>query len=160
MYGNNIYSPYGNMTNVPPVSQPYGYPNNTYFNQMQQNAQNQAQNYTNTNKIYVSGIEEVKQRYVPFNSDILFIDNDKPLIYQKIVDSKGQFEVKIFDITPHIDELDTKETSSINLSNYVLKSDFDALESEIKGLKDKITKISVQNQMESLKRGDNLNGSK
>lgn len=154
----NNYQPFG-FNNMPNMNQPFGFnpymqPNtNIQQSQMQQQPQ-QPTMATNTNKIFVSSIEDVKNRQLPFNSDFIFLDNDKPILYQKTIDSKGQFEVKAFDITPHNDLQDTKEVSSINLSDYVLKTDLKALQEEIKGLKEKVTRISVQNQMETMKKGE------
>lgn len=141
-----------------------GYNPNQYYNPFpqqngsQQNQQPQSNpqptSVTNTNKIYVSGIDDVKGRFLSPNSDVLFIDNDKPLLYQKVVDSKGQFEIKVFDICPHIEQKEEVKDNSIDLSAYVLKSDLEPLQAEIKGLNDKITKMSIQKQIDSIKRDD------
>lgn len=126
--------------------QQFGYPFNPYFNYYNQSnfqPQNQQPVATNTNKIFVSSIDDVKKKDLPFNSDYLFLDNEKPLLYQKIVDSKGQFEVKTFDIVPHNDTEQQKDSGSIDLSAYVLKSDFEALESKIKGIEEQLPKTGV-----------------
>lgn len=126
--------------------QQFGYPFSPYFNYYNQSnfqPQNQQPIATNTNKIFVSSIDDVKKRDLPFNSDFLFLDNEKPLLYQKIVDSKGQFEVKTFDIVPHNDTEQQKDSGSIDLSAYVLKSDFEALESKIKGIEEQLPKTGV-----------------
>lgn len=147
----------------------YGYQNPSAYNSMysqyqqpqqqtqqaqQPQVQPQPQSATNTNKIYVSGIDDVKGRFLTPNSDVLFIDNDKPLLYQKVVDSKGQFEIKVFDITPHIDSQEEKKDDSINLSNYVLKADLEPLQAEIKALNDKISKINLQKQIDNIKKDE------
>lgn len=100
------------------------------FNQQMQRPQPQIQQPT-TNKIVVSGIEEVRQRQQPYNSDMLYLDNDKPIIYEKKVDSVGQFEVRIFAITEKTGEIDAKP-------EYALKSDLTALMDEIKTIKEKV----------------------
>lgn len=100
------------------------------FNQPMQRPQQPVQQPT-TNKIVVSGIEEVRQRQQPYNSDMLYLDNDKPIIYEKKVDSVGQFEVKIFAITEKTNEVDTKP-------EYALKSDLTAIMDEIKTIKEKL----------------------
>lgn len=156
---NNYYGSFG-YNNMPNPNIPF----NNSFNPYTQNYQNQQANnqqpLTNTNKIFVASVDDVKNRPLPFNSDFMFLDNDKPILYQKIVDSKGQFEIKTFDITPHIDEQKTKDESVINPANYVLKSDFEALQGEIRSLKDKFTKMSIQSQIDSMKKGENSNGTK
>ena len=150
-----MYNPY----------QPYSYggtyiPNYNYQNpyqqfnpnltQQQTQQQNQQSSATNTNKIFVSGIDDVKSKSLPANSDFIFLDNDKPILYQKTVDSKGQFEVKAFEINEIKAQEKQKEDNSINLSNYVTLTEFEALKGQIDELKNKITKMSVQNQLNSL----------
>ena len=82
---------------------------------------------TATNKIYVTGIEDVKARQLPNNSDYLFLDNDKPLIYRKVVDSTGRMEVQVFSITPYKEE----NSPAADMSKYVLKSDLEELKKEL-----------------------------
>ena len=151
-----MYSPY----------QPYNYgntyiPNYNYqspyqFNMNQQTPQTQTQpqqtmnNATNTNKIFVAGIDDVKSRNIPVNSDFIFLDNDKPLLYQKSVDSKGQFEVKTFEIKEISLQDKPKEENSINLSNYVTLTEFEALKGQIDELKNKVTNMSVQSELNAL----------
>lgn len=149
-----MYNPY----------QPYNYggtyiPNYSFQNPYQQfnpnlTQQNQQQNQqssaTNTNKIFVSGIDDVKSKPLSANSDFIFLDNDKPILYQKTVDSKGQFEVKAFEIHEIKPQEKQKEDNSINLSNYVTLTEFEALKGQIDELKNKITKMSVQSELDAL----------
>lgn len=150
-----MYNPY----------QPYNYggtyiPNYNYQNpyqqfnpnltQQQTQPQNQQSSATNTNKIFVSSIDDVKSKSLPANSDFIFLDNDKPILYQKTVDSKGQFEVKAFEINEIKAQDNQKQPDMINLSNYVTLTEFEALKGQIDELKNKITKMSVQNQLNSL----------
>ena len=150
-----MYNPY----------QPYNYggtyiPNYNYQNPYQQFNQNLTQqqtqpqqtmnNATNTNKIFVAGIDDVKSRNIPFNSDFIFLDNDKPILYQKTVDSKGQFEVKAFEINEIKAQDNQKQPDAINLSNYVTLTEFEALKGQIDELKNKITKMSVQSELNAL----------
>lgn len=128
MYGNSFQN--GNGWGNP--YSPYGYGYNAQPQPQVQNAQ------INTNKIYVSGIDEVRQRQLPNGSDMLFLDNDKPIIYQKIVDGKGQFEVKAFTITPYSPQETTKDTQSIDLSSYAKTSDLEPIKAELQAIKDKL----------------------
>lgn len=68
----------------------------------------QGQNYYNphmtTNIIYVAGIEDAKSRYVAPGCELLMADNEKPLMYKKIADSTGHFEMKTYDVALHIEE--------------------------------------------------------
>lgn len=121
-------------------------PNLTQQNQQQ----NQQSSATNTNKIFVSGIDDVKNKPLSANSDFIFLDNDKPLLYQKTVDSKGQFEVKTFEIHEIKPQEKQKEDNSINLSNYVTLTEFESLKGQIDELKNKITKMSMQSELNTL----------
>lgn len=161
MFGNSYSSPFNYTGNpgggyTPFVSTPYY--NSFPQQQVQQPSQSQPNlqptGVTNTNKIYVSGIEDVKGKTLYPNSDMIFIDNDKPLLYQKTVDSKGQFEIKVFDICPHVEQETAKIEETINLSNYVLKTDLEPLQAEIKVLNDKISKMDVQKQIDSIKKDE------
>lgn len=118
--------------------------------QQQSQQPNQQSSVTNTNKIFVSGIDDVKSKPLSANSDFIFLDNDKPLLYQKTVDSKGQFEVKAFEIHEIKPQEKQKEDNSINLSNYVTLTEFEALKGQIDELKNKITKMSVQSELNAL----------
>lgn len=106
MFGNNYNSPYGATPGVTPA-QSYGYPSSPY-----------------TNLIYVSGIEAAKNAYVPAGGTMIFADNDKPLLYKKTVDNKGQFEVEVFDIVPH-------KSVEAPVVDYVPRTEFEALQKKI-----------------------------
>ena len=125
-----MFPNYFNNYNNTPVNQSYGYtPNYTPYTQ----PPIPTQQSTNTNKIFVNGIEDVRNRRLAPDSDFMFLDNDRPLLYQKTVDGKGQFEVKVFDIVPH-----KEEVVPVNNPDYVLRSDFEKLSSEFTELKNKI----------------------
>lgn len=125
MYNNNPYQPYGYANYNMPT-----YPQATYNQPPQQVA-----SQTNTNKIYVSGVDDVRARFFPPNSDYIFLDNDKPILYQKVVDAKGQFEVKAFSIIPY----STQESETqMDMSKYITIEQFEALKQEITTLKEKL----------------------
>lgn len=116
---------------MPSATQPYGFPM-MMNNQPTQNApQAMAQNNPQSNIVYVNGIEDVKNRQLPPNSNFAFMDNDNPILYRKTVDAQGRMAVEVYDIIPHKDI--APETP-----NYALKSDvedlkklFDKLRSEV-----------------------------
>lgn len=155
----NGYNPYGS------AGMNYGYTPTPYYTPYQQTtsvpqtqpqpqAQTQPQTITNTNEIFVNGIDDVRNRPLPTNSNYIFLDNDKALLYEKIVDSRGQFEVKTYEIREISGQERQKDQDTINSSDYVKTGDLDPLKAEIKALKDKITKMSVQNQIDEIKKGD------
>lgn len=132
----NAFSAFGNTMQT--ATQPYGYPINPYqgFTQMQpppaQMQQTPIPQQTNTNKLFVSGMDEVRNKPLPPNSEYIFLDNDKSILYQKTVDSKGQFEVKAFDILPHQEE--PAQNREADMSGFVPRSEFDALKARIEAL--------------------------
>ena len=137
-----MFPNYFNNYNNTPVNQSYGYTPN-YAPYVQPPIPNQQS--TSTNKIFVNGIEDVRNRRLAPDSDYMFLDNDKPLLYQKTVDNKGQFEVKVFDIVPH-----KEEVTSVDKPEYVLRSDFEKLSAELSELKNKIQQLGGTNN-ESIK---------
>lgn len=104
----------------------------------------------NTNIIYVNGIDDVKNRQQPVNSVFLYRDNDKEIIYERTVDSKGQFDVKAYSLT----DLDTtkkvEEEHIDKMSDYVLKKEFEALQGQIKGIETKLKKALVTIEMNNI----------
>lgn len=146
-----MYNGYNYGSAIQNATQPFSYPMSPYYNNSMfqpqnnmvgQNSQQQNQSYTNTNKIYVSGIDDVKNRLLQPNSDVIFLDNDKPILYQKVVDSKGQFEIKQFTIAPYEPKKDTEKTEQVDLSLYAKIDDLKSLQSEIKELKEQMSKYN------------------
>ena len=130
---NNFTSPYG-FNSMPTATQPYGYPMNPY------NTVGTAPTQPTpapTNIIYVSGLDDVKTRPVPAGGTMIFADNDKPLLYKKSVDAKGQYEVETFDIMPHKDEPKPVETSK----DFVPRSEFEALQKKIVSLEETVSML-------------------
>lgn len=140
MFENNFINPYNNFNTMPTATQPYGYPLNPYIGNVTQQHSN-IPTQTNTNKIYVNGIEDVRNRPLPANSDFIFLDNDNAIIYQKLVDGKGQFEVKAFDISPRTAQESPKDKTMENPSNYVQKTDLEPLQMEILKLKEQLASL-------------------
>lgn len=140
MYNNQFITPFAYNT-MPTATQPYGMPMSPYYNmstqaqatqqQTQPTQQQSNTNAVNTNKIYVTGIEDVKQRYLPPNSDVIFTHNDKPIQYEKIVDATGKMTIKTLSTA----ECDDNEEKKYELSaNYVTRKEFNDLKEEIKNI--------------------------
>ena len=121
-------NPYQYSNSYPTATQPYGFA-------MQPQ---QVQPQVNTNKIYVSGVEDVRQRQLSNGSDVIFLDNDKPILYQKIVDSTGQFEVKAFTITPYNAQETEKQSQHINITDYIKTTDLEPIKADIEAIKRKL----------------------
>ena len=144
-----MYTPYQNFGYnpvFPTANQPYNFQNpnymNGYYNQPQ-NPQNLSPN-TMTNKIYVSDENDVRSRYLPPNSDYIFLDNDKPLLYQKIVDNKGQFEVKVFKISQNLPEKKEETAETDKLSGYAKTEEIEQVRAEIRQLIEKLSPRKVE----------------
>lgn len=125
MFNNNYGFPNFN-NSFPTATQPYGFP-------MQQPQPIPQQQQPQSNIVYVNGIDDVKNRPLPPNSNYAFMDNDNPILYRKTVDAQGKMSVEVFDIVPH------KETP-VAQPNYALKSDIELLQTEIAKLKMEVTK--------------------
>lgn len=149
---------YGTMNNM----QGYGYPLNPYYNSLsninhnqttqQQEQTSQTNTNTpkvNTNKIFVNGIEDVKNRILPPYSEVIFLDNDKPLLYEKKVDGAGKMEIRTLSLLDYVEDTKAKELN--NLSDFVKKDDFEAFKAEFRAYQGKIAKMSIQNEIDSIK---------
>ena len=117
----------------PNLTQPFGMAANSYYNQFQSNL-NQPQNFngynqTNTNKVFVNGLEDAKNKFLPANSDFIFLDNDAALLYEKKVDATGKMQIKAYDIVPHEGNLEKTQINDLN--NYVKREEFEALKKDI-----------------------------
>ena len=161
MFGNN-FNPYNNpyMANsMPTGTHPYGVPMNPYLqNMMSQNfsgnnqgvQQQSPQPQINTNKLYVTSLEDAKNKQIPPNSDYIFLDNDKPLLYRKVVDATGKMEVQTFQIIPY-EEKNEDINSKIDTSKFVSVDQFNALKSDLDRIKAYLNKNTQQTQQQPSK---------
>lgn len=133
-----MFNPYQfNGNSMPSATQPYGYPMSPYMGISPQ-TQPAQQAQMNTNKIFVSGIEEVKMKMLPPNSEFVYLDNEKSILYQKTVDSTGHFEVKAYDITEHKEQNPAENAQNIDPQYFVSRKDFDGLKAEFTAFRDKM----------------------
>lgn len=132
-----MFNPYQFNNSMPSATQPYGYPMSPYTG-LPQSTQPVQQPQMNTNKVFVSGIEEVKMKMLPPNSEFIYLDNEKSILYQKTVDNTGHFEVKAFDITEHKEQKSLENSQVIDSQAFVNRKDFDDLKAEFTALRDKI----------------------
>lgn len=68
----------------------YGYPYPTYP-QMQ----------PRTNKIFVTSLEDALNRPADPNSEVIYLDQDKPFLYQVMNDMQGRKTYKTFELTEY-----------------------------------------------------------
>lgn len=145
-----MYNPYqnGNMYQTP-YSVPYsGYmqPQGNYTGQAPFTPQNgnyapqtptqQQPAQMNTNKIYVTGIDDARSRQLPPNSDFIFLDNDKPLLYRKTVDATGKMEIKAFKISEYTEtEAAPASAPAVDMSQFVSVDEFKTVQTEMGRIK-------------------------
>lgn len=116
-----------------------------------QQPQNSMSNFgNNTNIIYVNGIDDAKNRQQPTNSVYMYRDNEKQMIYEKTVDSKGQFEVKTYTLTATNAPQSQIPAEPIDLSPYAKKSDIEAIKGEIDGVKENLKKVILAGELAKL----------
>lgn len=159
-----MYNPYqnGNMYQTP-YSVPYsGYmqqqgnytgqapfaPQNGNYAPPAQSQQQPAQ--MNTNKIYVTGIDDARARQLPPNSDFIFLDNDKPLLYRKTVDATGKMEIKAFKISEYTE---TEAAPAGDMSQYVSVEEFKTVQTEMGRIK-----RTIDGLLKKEKKGGEENG--
>lgn len=96
----------------------------------------------NTNKIYVTGIEDARARQLPPNSDFIFLDNDKPLLYRKTVDATGKMEIKAFKISEYTEtEAAPAPAPAVDLSQFVSADEFKGMQTEVGRIKKTIDSL-------------------
>ena len=163
-----MYNPYqnGNMYQTP-YSVPYsGYmqPQGNYTGQAPFAPQNgnytptaQPQQQTsqmNTNKIYETGIDDARARQLPPNSDFIFLDNDKPLLYRKTVDATGKMEIKAFKISEYTEtEAAPASAPAVDMSQFVSVEEFKNVQTEMGRIK-----RTIDGLLKKEKKGGEENG--
>lgn len=121
-----------------------------YAPQAQQAQATPQQGQVNTNKIYVTGIDDARARQLPPNSDFIFLDNDKPLLYRKTVDATGKMEIKAFKISEYTE---TEAAPAGDMSQYVSAEEFKSMQTEVGRIKK-----TIDNLLKKEKKGGEDNG--
>ena len=142
VYNNNQ----GNYTGQPPFA-----PQNGNYTPP---AQSQQPPQMNTNKIYVMGIDDARARQLPPNSDFIFLDNDKPLLYRKTVDATGKMEIKAFKISEYTEtEAAPASAPAVDLSQFVSVEEFKTVQAEMGRIK-----RTIDGLLKKEKKGGEENG--
>ena len=131
--------PQGNYTGQAPFA-----PQNGNYTPTAQPQQQQPQQppQMNTNKIYVTGIDDARARQLPPNSDFIFLDNDKPLLYRKTVDATGKMEIKAFKISEYTEtEAAPASAPAVDMSQFVSVEEFKGVQAEMGRIKKTIDSI-------------------
>lgn len=129
---------------------PYAPQNGNFAPQTQPQQQQPAQ--VNTNKIYVTGIDDARARQLPPNSDFIFLDNDKPLLYRKTVDATGKMEIKAFKISEYT-ETEAAPAPAVDMSQFVSVEEFKTVQTEMGRIK-----RTIDGLLKKEKKGGEENG--
>jgi hypothetical protein len=116
-----------------PNYNPYGYNNYNGYNFNQYPQQPQTNQYA-----FVNGIEGAKAYQVMPNQTMMLMDNDNPICYMKQSNSMGQSTLRYFKLV-EVSEQELRGQAQTQ-SEYVLKSDFDALSKKVEDLLGSISK--------------------
>lgn len=119
-----MYNNYGFPYSMPTATQPYGVPMFPQAPTAPQPTPQPVQQQPQSNIVYVNGIDDVKNRPLPPNSNYAFMDNDNPILYRKTVDAQGRMAVEVFDIVPH-------KEAPVEKVEYATKKDIELLQAEI-----------------------------
>lgn len=106
----------------------------------------------NTNKIYVTGIDDAKARQLPPNSDFIFLDNDKPLLYRKTVDATGKMEIKAFKISEYT-ETEAAPAPAVDMTQFVSVEQFKDVQTEMNRIKKTIDTLLKRDKKEATDNG-------
>lgn len=106
----------------------------------------------NTNKIYVTGIDDAKARQLPPNSDFIFLDNDKPLLYRKTVDATGKMEIKAFKISEYT-ETEAAPAPAVDMTQFVSVEQFKDVQTEMNRIKKTIDTLLKRDKKEAVDNG-------
>lgn len=109
---------------MPNYNNPYGY-NNNYYNQY-----NSSYNQPQVNQYaFVNGIEGAKAYQMQPNQTVLLMDSEREVCYMKQSNVMGQSTLRYFKLV-EVSEQDLRAPMQTQ-SDYVLKSDFDALNKKV-----------------------------
>ena len=122
--GNNNNYMWNN--NIPYSSNPYS--NNNYmnrnYNTMSNIPQQQQQQFSQNNIVWVKGKENARSMQLPPNSTVILLDSEVGKFYIKTTDDIGLGRLRVFSYMEEPDKEDTTNTTvpNIDLSNYVTKT--------------------------------------
>lgn len=127
---------------------------------MPQSMAMQTPQYNNNNLTWVQGIGGAKSYLVAPNSTATLWDSERQTIYLKSADASGMPSMKIIDYTIRDEGANSGNIPPVvnepnNNTEYVLKSDFDALKAELEGLREEIKHVPRQVQKQPQRKGGN-----
>ena len=117
-------------------SNQFSYPSPyNYYNQHNNNSISQPPQQASNNIVWVKGKENARSMQLPPNSTVVLLDSEVGKFYIKTTADIGLGKLRIFSYTqqPDIDaETEIKSNTSLDLSNYVTKNEFQQAIKEIR----------------------------
>lgn len=159
---NNGYNPYGTQYSVkPPYTPTYPYgstyaPSMGYSTPTMANTMPNQMPYENTNHIFVTSLEDALSRNAPPNSEIGYLHQDKPLLFNIKTDNLGKKTYTTYELKEYSAE--SKEEppkETVNLDNYVTFEKFNTLVGDFENLKQSFNKML--NAIKTKNKGETTN---
>lgn len=131
------------MTNYPygfnaQAFQPQQYYQPSYQPQAYSSMQPQLQQQSKTNKVFVTSLDDALNRVSEPNSEMMYLHQDEPLLFEIKTDSQGRKTYKTYAISEDLPQEGEKEENR----EFVLREEFERLEGEFKALRDKLARQS------------------
>ena len=95
---------------------------------------------------WVNGEEAARTYPIPYNSTMMLMDSESPVLYVKTVDSIGR--ITDFEVYDLINRAPKKEQVSINTDDFVKKADLDKMLASINKRFDDVMQRRVQTRKE------------
>lgn len=118
--------------------QPQPYFQQPYQPQPYQQFQPQQAAQPKTNKVFVTSLDDALSRVCEPNSEMLYLHQDEPLLFEIKTDAQGRKTYKTYAISEDLPQDGEKADGQ----EFVLKEDFERLEGEFKALRDKLARQS------------------
>lgn len=110
---------------VLPGMQPWG----TGYNTQMPQQQTQPQPQVNTNKVYVTDGNDAMTRMAPYNSIILYVQQDETMIHEVWTDGQGRKQIRSRALT------EPAQPQEANREDVVSRKEFDDLKALVEKLK-------------------------
>lgn len=91
-----------------------------------------------TNKSFVTSLEAAKSMPADYNSYMIYLDQDKPLLYEIYTDAQGIKTATIYKITPQA----AAEAQSDMPASYATREELEGVQGQIRALTERIEKMS------------------
>lgn len=136
----NLNYPYGgNLFGQPN----YGQPQPQMF--MQNFAQPQQQPTQpprpKTNKIFVTSLDDAMSRIADYDSQMIYLDQDKPLLYEIYTDGQGRKTPTIIQLSPS-DGTGSPKTAKNDKVEYVTRQEFDDIQAQMAAFNDRLESMT------------------